>query len=101
MAKKGEKVISFRIDGAQLSRLEDAAESAGMSPHEWAKRATVRELDSGGQIPKIALQTESIKQELIELRKDIAVATEGILVSAGKATNEQAARFVKANLRGE
>ena len=101
MVKREEKIISFRVDGEQLLRLEEAAYHAGISPHEWAKRATIRELDFDNLLPKVALQTEVMRQELIEIRKDIAVATEGILVSGGKASNEQAARFVKANLRGE
>jgi hypothetical protein len=100
MARKDEKIIGFRVDKSLQSRLELAAEEAGISPHEWAKRAAIRELDSGSLLPKLALQSEVMRQELIEIRKDIAVATEGILVSGGKATNEQASRFVKANLKG-
>ena len=100
MARKEEKIIGFRVDSAQLSRLEDAAKMAGVSPHEWAKQATLKELEGHAQIPKLVLQSEVIKQELTELRKDLAVATEGLLVSAGKATHEQASKFVKANLKG-
>ena len=100
MARKDEKIIGFRVDKIQLERLEEAAKRAGVSPHEWAKQATFRELDGQNVIPKIALQNEAIKQELAELRKDFAVATEALLVSAGKASNEQAAKFVKANLKG-
>ena len=100
MAKKDEKIIGFRLDNSLLYRLEEAAERAGISPHEWAKRATIRELESGSQLPKLTLQTESIKQELAELREDLALATEALLVSAGKASNEQASKFVKENLRG-
>ena len=99
MARKDEKIIGFRVDKALLSRLEEAAERAGISPHEWAKRATIRELESGSQLPKLALQTEAIKQELTELRKDVAVATKALLVSAGKSTLEQADKFVKTNLK--
>jgi hypothetical protein len=99
MTRKDEKTIGFRVDKTLLSRLEEAAKRAGISPHEWAKRATVRELDNQNQIPKIALQTEAIKQELVELRKDFAVATEGILVSVGK-SSELASKFVKENLKG-
>ena len=101
MVRKDEKIIGFRLDNSLLSRLEEAAERAGISPHEWAKRATTRELESGSQLPKLALQSEVIKQKLHELRKDLAVMTEALLVSAGKASSEQAARFVKANLQGE
>ena len=100
MARKDEKIIGFRVDKSLHSRLKAVAEQAGISPHEWAKRAAIRELDSGSLLPKLALQTESLKQELSELRKDVAVATEALLVSAGKATNEQASKFVKANLKG-
>ena len=100
MSKTEGKIFSFRLDGELVSKLNEAAERTGLSPHEWLKRAAIRELNGLSNLPKLALQNEAIKQELIELRKDIAVATEGILVSAGKATNEQASRFVKANLKG-
>jgi hypothetical protein len=68
MSKKEEKIVSFRLEGDNLLRLEEAAERAGLSVHEYAKRAVIRELDSGNQLPKIALQTEAIKQELVEIR---------------------------------
>ena len=100
MARTNEKVISFRLDGEPLSTLEEAAERAGMSVHEWARRAVIRELDSGNLLPKLALQSEALSAEMVELRKDLAVVTEALLVSAGKATSEQAAKFVKANLKG-
>lgn len=98
--KKLEKVISFRLDGDDLSALEEAAERAGIGIHEWAKRTLIRELESGNLLPKIAMTGEALSAEMVELRKDLAVATEALLVSAGKATNEQAAKFVKANLKG-
>ena len=100
MARKDDKTIGFRVDNDLFSRFEEVSKREGIGPHEWVKQAALRELEGYNQIPKIALQTEVIKQELVELRKDLAVATEGILVSAGKATHEQASKFVKANLKG-
>ncbi len=100
MAKSSEKVISYRLDGEPLSVLEEAADRAGISAHEWAKKAVIRELESGNLLPKIALTGEALSVEMVELRKDLAVITEALLVSAGKATSEQAAKFVKANLKG-
>ena len=100
MARKDEKTIGFRADRELSLRLEEVAECAGMSAHEWAKRAVIRELDSGNLLPKIALQSEALSAEMVELRKDLVVITEALLVSAGKATSEQAAKFVKANLKG-
>lgn len=99
MTKTNEKVISFRLDGEALQALEEAALRTGVSVHEWAKKAVVRELESGNLLPKIALTNEAIKDELTELRKDISVATEALLVSAGKVTHEQASKFVKANMK--
>jgi hypothetical protein len=101
MARKDDKTIGFRADNELYLRLLEAATREGVSPHEWAKQAAIRLLDDQNQLPKIALQTEALKQELIELRKDVAVATEALLVSAGKATNEQALKFVNANLSGK
>ena len=100
MAKKEEKVISFRLDGEPLSQLEEVAKRNGVSLHEWAKKALIRELESGNLLPKIALTSDAIKNEVDELRKDISVAVEALLVSGGKATSEQASKFVKNNLRG-
>ena len=100
MARTNEKVISFRLDGEALRTLEEAAERAGVSAHEWAKKAVIRELESGNLLPKIAMTGEALSAEMVELRKDLAVITEALLVSAGKATSEQAAKFVKANLKG-
>lgn len=101
MARKESKTIGFKAGGELLLRLQEIAKRDGVSAHEWARRAIIRELDSGSQIRKIALNAEAIIQELAELRKDVAVATEAVLVSGGKASLEQAAKFVKINLRGE
>jgi hypothetical protein len=100
MAKENEKVVSFRLDGDSLSALEEAAERAGVGVHEWAKKAVIRELESGNLLPKIAMTGEALSAEMVELRKDLSVITQALLVSAGKATSEQAAKFVKTNLKG-
>ena len=99
MARKDEKIIGFRLDRAELLRLEEAAERAGIGPHEWAKRATIRELDSGNLLPKIAFTNDAIKEELLELRQDVAVSVEAILVTSGKVSSEQALKFVTEKLR--
>lgn len=101
MSGKEEKIIGFRLDGELRSRLEEAALRNGISLHEWARKAVIRELESESYLPKIALQNEALKQELLELRKDIAVSTEALLVSAGKSTPEHASKFVRANLKRE
>jgi hypothetical protein len=94
-----DKTIGFKVDRELYSKLLEAAEREGIGPHIWAKQAMIRILEDQNYLPKISLQVEAIKQELLEIRKDIAVATEGILVSGGKATLEQAAKFVNTNLR--
>ncbi len=99
MVRQKERVISFRLDGEALQSLEEVAERGSISIHEWAKRALLRELESGNLLPKIAMTGEALSAEMVELRKDLCVITEALLVSAGKATGEQAAKFVKANLR--
>jgi hypothetical protein len=99
MGRKDAKVIGFRVDGEASSRLGEAAERAGISIHEWAKKIVLRELDSENLIPKLDLKSDAIQGELLEIRRDLAVMTEALLVSGGKATSEQAAKFVKANLK--
>lgn len=101
MPRTTSKILSFRLDSTVLRTLEEAAERTGLSVHEWAKRAVIRELESGSLLPKVALTSDSIRAELAELRKDLAVATEALLVSAGKASSEQAAKFVKTNMKAE
>ena len=94
-----QKVISFRLGGERLSTLETMAKKAGMTPHEFAREALVQRLSDEGDIHRLNLKVTNLEIEMVELRKDLAVSTQAILVGAGKVSVKEAEEFVRDNLR--
>ena len=96
MAEQG-KVITFRVSEAELSELESRADSEKVTIQQFAKRALLERLeDAQGNV---ALAVSALKEELLELRQDLAVSTEALLVTAGKVPPEDALKFVSEKLK--
>lgn len=96
---KSDKVISFRLSGDALEQAEEAAKRRSMTVNELAREALIASFSSGGELHKVALRVTSIESELSEMRHDFAVATQAILVTAGKVPPEEADKFAREKLR--
>jgi hypothetical protein len=97
MSEKG-KTIGFRLDQKRLSRLEDLAEAAGVTIHEFARQALTERLDSESDVHRLTMNVTNIQSELSELRRDLAVSVEALLVTSG-VTHSEAKAFTDENLR--
>lgn len=96
---KADKVIAFRLSGDALERAEDAAKRRSMTVNELAREALTASLSSSGELHKMVLRVTTIESELSELRHDLAVATQAILVTAGKVPPDDADKFAREKLR--
>ena len=96
MSEQG-KVISFRVSETELLDLESQAETAQMTVQQFAKKALQEKV--GGETKNLGLSVSALKEELLELRQDVAVSVEAILVTSGKVSSEQALKFVTEKLR--
>jgi len=96
MSEQG-KVITFRVSETELLDLESQAETAQMTVQQFAKKALQEKL--GGETKNLGLSVSALKEELLELRQDVAVSVEAILVTSGKVSSEQALKFVTEKLR--
>ncbi len=101
MAKE-EKVVSFRLGGEALELAERELERRGISLSELAREAVVKHLKREGEdestIHKMSMRLMSIETALGEVRKDIAVSTEALLINGGVSTTD-AARWTDEKLR--
>jgi hypothetical protein len=96
---KAEKVIAFRLPGDALEQVEQAAKRRAVSVNELARETLLAALSTEEDSHRIALRVTAIEGELSELRRDLAVATQAILVTAGKVPPEEAEKFAREKLR--
>jgi hypothetical protein len=96
MTERG-KVISFRVGEEDLPDLERRAETAGQTVHEVAKRALRKSFEN--QTNEMAISLSAIQEELTDLRQDIAVSVEALLLLSGKVGPADALKFVRDNLK--
>lgn len=91
--------ISFRVTAHQKKLLEDRAREFGVrSPDLMARKIIIDHLDEEAESP-FARRLTGIASELAEVRADLSVATEMLLVFAGKLQDEAAREWVTQNLK--
>ena len=69
-----------------------------MSANNLARLYVIERLHESNAKEEIKSAIISLGQELIEVRKDVAISTQELLVSGGKANASQAERWRKENL---
>ena len=95
------ETIGFRLSTDDRKLLQAHAIQAGVSAHVLARAFVEQVLRSGGSITALlALHDEisTLRGELSKLRRDIAVSTAVLLVSAGRSSTEAAKSWVENNL---
>ena len=90
--------ISFRLDDAALDVLEQRAVQRRMSRHELARQYVEDELFETEERAALRDAIITLQRDLIHLRSDLALASEALLVSAGKVQPEEAHTWVEQNL---
>ena len=91
--------LSFRVTAHQRKLLEDQAQTLGLRSPDLVARKIVVEHLSGETESPLTQRLEQLATELAEARADLSVATEVILVHAGKLQEEAAHEWVTQNLK--
>ena len=101
MAKE-EKVVSFRLSDEALELAEKELEQRGISLSELAREAVVKHLRRGAEeeskLHTMSMRLMSIEAAVVEVRKDIAVSMEALLINGGT-PHSVAERWVDEKLR--
>jgi hypothetical protein len=92
-------VVGFRLDPEQLSALTEQADERGVSPHRLAHDFVIEGLEGKDEADDIAGEFQILRRQLFELREELALITEALLVSAGKTSSETARNWVDSNLK--
>lgn len=90
--------INFRLQDEESWRVLSArAEALGVSPHQLARRYVIEVLQEAQERAALRAAVVELRQQVIGLREDIALATEALLARAGKVTDEKARAWVEEN----
>ena len=96
--KKIPPTIGFRLDDEHKMVLFQRARLLKMSVHDLARHYVIQALHEGDERQQIISAVVALRDEIREARKDVAVSTQELLISAGKGTLSQAREWVKENL---
>lgn len=93
--------VSFRLDSLYKQMLEERSET-GVSLHMAARDLLMEALDKQAgndfDIKTVASQVTQVAREVQELRTDVAVAVQALLVASGRVTSEEAEQWVSQTL---
>lgn len=96
--KKLPSTIGFRLDDDHATVLVERAKALKMSAHDPARQYVIQMLHENDERQQLLTAVVNVRDELSETRKDIAVSTQELMVSGGRATATQAKDWVKENL---
>lgn len=91
--------IGFRIDDQTRELLGDRIASLDVSAHEWARHCLLTILKENQDREAWEAAVTTLHHEINELRNDVALATQALLVVAGKMPSEKAREWIGRNLK--
>ena len=90
-------LVGFKLDAEAFAVLDARAKALGTSSHLLARQYVLLALTEDESRRELTQTLQALLAQLIELRKDCSLATQTLLVSAGKATVEQAEKWISEN----
>lgn len=91
--------IGFRLDVDSLRLLTEKAARSNVSVHELARTYVLEMLHMSEQIDRVGFAITNVWDDLYELREDLALSVQTLLVSAGKINRAEAEAWVDNNLK--
>lgn len=99
--KLGPPTIGFRLDDENRRLLCDSAERAHMTPHEFARNVLIDALRQPERLSAIEEMMLQLAEQVHDVRADLAVVTQGLLVAAGGMSQADAKLWVTNYLKPE
>ena len=93
------ETIGFRLDDECRRVLGARAARLGVSAHELARQYVIEMLEAGEERAALREAVTRLHDQLTELREDVAVTAEVLLVSAGKVKEADAREWADENFR--
>ena len=91
--------IGFRIDPETRRLLGERVTMLNTSPHEWARHCLVTILHEEEDRSGWQSAVTALHHEINDLRNDLALATQALLVAAGNVPEKQAREWIGRNLK--
>ena len=92
------RTVGFRLGESHRAELESRARKSGSTPGELARQFVVETLEGDQEVERLRMKVSAVESELGNLRKDLSVSVQALLVATGRVTAEQAREWVKQNL---
>ncbi len=92
-------IVGFRLDTEAHSVLAQRAALLGVSAHELARYFVLAILAEGEERNELRESVDSLQTNVEELRQDLAMVVEVLLVTSGKVSESAAREWVKDNLQ--
>jgi hypothetical protein len=92
------QTTGFRLDPEFLEALKGRAEILNVSTHDLARQYVMERLMEEDEKGATLNALEVVHKQLLELRSDIALAAEAILISGGACEEDEARKWVQENL---
>ncbi len=93
--------VGFRLDEEHRRELGKRALKAGVSPHDLARLFVVAALHDREELPTLRAAILALESEIAELRRDLALSVESLLLSTEADTPENIRTWIRKNLRSE
>lgn len=91
--------IGFRIDEATQRLLGRRADAADASPHDWARRCLLQVLAESEDREAWVQCLKMLQEETRQLRNDLAIAVQALLICAGKVPEDKAKAWIEKNMK--
>lgn len=93
------EVIGFRLEPDAGSVLAARAAALGVSRHELARQYVIQMLAESDSREAVVQAIRTLNREIQELREDVSLSTQTLLVSAGKVNPSDAEAWAADNLK--
>lgn len=90
--------VQFRLDPELFEKLEQQARSVNVAPGIFARQLVVRALGTKEDEEQIGALLQTQIRTLVELRRDVRVSVETMLIAAGRMKPADAREWVSQNL---
>jgi hypothetical protein len=90
--------ITFRLPGEMDPLFRAKAEERKLKPTEYAQDLALQSLKEGGEIPMLRESILELSVQLQELRKDVGLCAQLVLIGTRCMTEAEAKAWVKENL---
>lgn len=91
--------IGFRIDEPTQLRLGRRADAMDASPHDWARRCLLQVLSESEDREAWVQCLKTLQEETRQLRNDLAIAVQALLICAGRMQEDKAKAWIEKNMK--